>query len=499
MRSSGILYPIFSLPSRYGIGCISKEAYEFIDFLKEAGQTYWQILPVGPTGYGDSPYQPFSAFAGNPYFIDFEDLISQDLLKWHDVDSINWGDNVEDVDYGALYNNRYAVLRLAYDRFLEEKKDQEKEFVNFVKKESYWLEDYALYMVIKELHKGKSWLDWEDEYRTRDKKTLNKVLKENEDELGFFYFVQYEFFTQWHKLHEYAKEKKIQIIGDMPFYLSLDSADVWAHSEVFLMEDGKPTHVAGCAPDAFSPTGQLWGNPVYDWKQLDKDHYKWWIQRIKKNYDYFDVIRVDHFHGFCDYYAIPYGDETAENGVSKEGPRMKFFDAVRKEIPDLRMIAEDLGTITKENVQFLKDSGLPGMKILEYAFTSYDSLYLPFYYDKDCVVYTGTHDNATVREYLETLDEGQINYLRSYLNSMNTDYGALTWDFIREAYRSVADTCIIPIQDFLVKGKEARLNTPGTFGTNWRWRVVPNFLSSELAHSIKKLTETYGRLPKDKE
>ncbi len=498
MRTSGILYPVFSLPSRFGIGCISKEAYEFIDFLKESGQGAWQILPVSPTGYGDSPYQPFSAFAGNPYFIDLETLIQEGLLEWHEVENRNWGSNPEDVDYGALYENRYAVLRIAYDRFLERKGNQDEAYLAFVKAEADWLEDYALFMVLKNLNEGKSWQDWEPEQKERDPKTLKKIREEQENELGFYSFLQFKFAEQWKKLHAYAKKQNIQIIGDMPFYLAMDSADVWAHPEVFLMDkDAQPTFVAGCAPDAFSATGQLWGNPIYDWVALKKSGYGWWIDRIQKNYDYYDVIRVDHFHGFSEYYAIPYGDETAENGVQKKGPGMDFFRAVRKAVPDLRMIAEDLGTVTKENTKLLQDSGLPGMKILEYAFTSWDSIYLPYRHEKNSVVYTGTHDNAPVRDWLEGLNEGEVQYLRRYLNSMNTDYGALTWDLIREAYRSVADLCIIPIQDYLVKGREARINTPGTFGCNWRWRVLPGFLSQDLARSIRGLSDTYGRVPKE--
>ncbi len=500
MRASGILYPVFSLPSRFGIGCISREAYEFVDFLQEAGQSAWQILPVSPTGFGDSPYQPFSAFAGNPYFVDLEALINEGLLEWNEVESLHWGSNPEDVDYGALYENRNAVLRKAYARFLEKEGNKAEEYLAFVKKENDWLDDYCLYMVIKDLNEGKSWLDWEEDQKTRKPEALKKVHEENSEELGYFAFVQYKFYVQWEKLHAYAKEKHVKIIGDMPFYLSMDSADVWAHPEVFLMdENSEPTLVAGCAPDAFSATGQLWGNPLYDWVGLDKDGYKWWIDRIKKNYDYYDVIRVDHFHGFCDYYAIPYGDETAENGTSMKGPGMKFFDAVKKEIPDLDMIAEDLGTITEENTKLLEDSGLPGMNILEYAFTSWNSIYIPFRHKKHSVCYTGTHDNAPVREWLDEINDGERDYLRRYLNSMNSDYGALTWELIREAYRSVSDLCIIPIQDYLVKGKEARINTPGTFGCNWRWRVLPGFLSHELAASIRQLADLYGRIPAEEE
>ncbi len=500
MRTSGILYPVFSLPSRYGIGSISKEAYEFIDFLKESGQGAWQILPVGPTGYGDSPYQPFSAFAGNPYFVDLDDLIREGLLEQSEVDSLFWGSDPEDVDYGALYENRYAVLRKAYARFTEKKDAAQSDYKAFVKKEAYWLEDYCLYMTIKQLHEGKSWLDWDEAYRTRDQKVLKKVAAEQAEEMGFYAFVQFKFTAQWAKLHRYAAANNIRIIGDMPFYLSLDSADVWAHPEVFLMdENGEPSYVAGCAPDAFSATGQLWGNPIYDWAAQKKDGYSWWIQRIRKNYDFYDVIRIDHFHGFSEYYAIPYGDETAENGSLKKGPGMDFFNAVKKQFPKLRMIAEDLGTVTKENTKLLKDSGLPGMKILEYAFTSWNSIYLPYRHEKNSVVYTGTHDNAPVREWLDEIQDGERQFLRRYLNSMNTDYGALTWDLIREAYRSTADLCIVPIQDYLVKGKESRINTPGTFGCNWRWRVKPGFLSQDLARSIRALSETYGRVPTEEE
>ncbi len=502
MRTSGILYPIFSLPSRFGIGCISKEAYEFVNFLKDAGQTYWQILPVSPTGFGDSPYQPFSAFAGNPYFVDPETLIEEGLLQWHEVESLDWGSNPEDVDYGALYNNRPVILRKAYARFLERGEDKSEEYLDFVKKEEAWLEDYCLYMVIKKLNENKSWLDWEEDQKTRKPEALKLVQKEYAEELGYHAFVQYEFHRQWDAFHAYAKKQEIKIIGDMPFYLSMDSADVWAHPEVFLMDkNAEPTLVAGCAPDAFSKTGQLWGNPLYDWVALDKQGYQWWIDRIHKNYDYYDVIRVDHFHGFSEYYAIPYGDKTAENGVALKGPGMKFFNAVRKAIPELDMIAEDLGTITKENVKLLEDSGLPGMNILEYAFTSWNSIYLPFRHKTHSVCYTGTHDNAPVREWLEEISEGERNYVRRYLNSMYTDFGGLTWDMIREAYRSPSDLCIIPIQDYLVKGKEARINTPGTFGCNWRWRVLPGFLSKDLASSIHVLADTYGRIPleEDKE
>lgn len=498
MRTCGILYPIFSLPTRFGIGTISKEAFEFIDFLKEAGQGVWQILPIGPTGFGDSPYQPFSAFAGNPYFVDLETLIQEGLLEWNEVESIDWGSDQERVDYGALYNHRYEVLAIAYKRFCEKKGEEKKEYLSFLEKENYWLEDYSLFMTIKKMNDGKCWQDWDKDLKEHKAAALEKVKAQQKEQMGLIAFIQYEFMKQWKKLHAYAKRNGIRIIGDMPFYMSMDSADVWAHPEAFLMDKNSvPTFVAGCAPDAFSPTGQLWGNPIYDWKALKADKYAWWIDRIRRSYEFYDVIRIDHFHGFHQYYAIPYGDETAENGKLEEGPGMDFFNAVRAQLGEVDMIAEDLGTITPENQKLLERSGLPGMKILEYAFTSWNSIYIPYRHTTNCVVYTGTHDNAPVRQWLEQINDGERDFLRRYLNSMNTDYGALTWDFIREAYRSVADLCIIPIQDYLVKGEESRINTPGSAKGNWTWRVLPGFLSRDLARSMRMLSETYFRVPEE--
>lgn len=497
-RSAGILYPIFSLPSPYGIGCFSKEAYEFIDFLKQAGQSYWQILPVGPTGFGDSPYQPLSAFAGNPYFIDLVQLIEQGWLSCDEVNQEDWGDDPERVDYAKIYHARNDVLAKAYGRFKEDHGSDLKEYAEFSLKEKDWLDDYCLYRILKQIHNGKSWQDWDDAYKTRKPEALKEIKEKYSDDLHFYAFEQYVFMEQWNKLHNYANEKGIHIIGDMPFYVSLDSADCWAHPEVFQMDKAlKPAYVAGCAPDAFSEKGQLWGNPVYDWDYLKKHQYNWWIERIKRNLKFYSSIRIDHFDGFCSYYAVPYGEETAEHGTSEKGPGLDFFNEVKKELGDVNLIAEDLGEVTRETRKLLKDTGIPGMNILEYAFTSWNSIYLPYKHVRNSVIYTGTHDNATVREWLDTLDEGTINYVRRYLNSMHTDYGALTWDFIREAYRSVSDLCVIPIQDYLVKGSEARLNQPGTSQGNWQWRVLPGFLSDELAVSIHDLAAVYGRIPSE--
>lgn len=502
MRESGILYPIFTLPSRFGIGCFSKEAKEFIDFLYEAGQGFWQILPTGPTGYGDSPYQPFSAFAGNSYFISPEKLIEDGLITWDEANSFDFGGDEERVDYGALYNNRGKLLRIAYDRFVSKGMNKEADYLDFIRNQEYWLEDYCLFMALKGKYEGKNWLDWDDEYRLSEKSAINAAKEELSEEIDFFRFQQYEFEIQWNAIHEYAKSKNIKIIGDIPFYVSLDGADAWANKDVFLMgKDGEPTVVAGCPPDAFSSTGQLWGNPVYDWDSLKKNGYSWWIKRMMRSYELYDVVRIDHFHGFSDYYAIPYKDKDAVNGTMKKGPGMDFFNVLYKEIPgcDKKLIAEDLGTVTKENQKLLADSGIPGMKILQYAFTSWDSYYLTHRHENNCVVYTGTHDNTPSRAWIEEIGDGDRDFVRRYVNSTNTDYGAFVWDFIREAYRSVADLCIIPIQDYLVKGKESRINCPGSGDNNWQWRIKPNFLSKEMALSIRRLAETYGRIPRDDE
>jgi 4-alpha-glucanotransferase len=494
-RESGILFPIFSIPSKFGIGSFSKEAYDFIDFLEGAGQGYWQILPLGPTGYGNSPYQSYSAFAGNPYLISPERLIEEGLLTWDECNGAFFGSDETKVDYGALYENRDNLLKLAHERF-KEKGAESKEYSAFLKSEAYWLTDYALFTAIKRSKGGAPWADWEDGLKKRKSDALDKIKQELSDDIDFVYFKQYEFDKQWRALKEYAGKKNIKIIGDLPFYTSLDSADCWSHPEVFLMDkDLNPKVVAGCAPDAFSKTGQLWGNPIYDWKALQKDGYKWWADRIRRNYEFFDVIRIDHFHGFCEYYAVPFGDKTAENGKLCKGPGIDLFNALKDKLVTLNIIAEDLGNNTPENVALLEETGFPGMKVLQYGFTSWDSCYVNHRHIKNCVVYTGTHDNTPTRAWVEEINDGERDFCRRYINSMNSDYGQLVWDIIREAYRSVADLCIIPLQDYLCMGREARLNTPGTADGNWEWRLRPNFLSDDLKRSIRGLAETYSRVP----
>ncbi len=496
MRASGILYPVTSLPSRFGIGSFSKEAYEFVDFLKKAGQSFWQVLPFGPTGYGDSPYQSFSTFAGNPYFISLDDLIEEGLLKEEECTALYWGTNPEYVDYGAVYQSRFEILKTAYDRFFETMAEN-REFQAFIKKESYWLDDYCLYMAIKHENGGKAWSEWEDLLRNRDEKALAVMSDMLSKTIGFFRFQQFEFMKQWEKLHAYANKNGIRIIGDIPIYVAFDSADTWAHPEQYEFDDENiPVRVAGCPPDAFSATGQLWGNPLYNWKYMKKNGYKWWISRIRRSLEFYDVIRVDHFRGFDEYYAIPYGDETAENGTWEKGPGMDLFKAIRKELGDVSIIAEDLGFITDGVRELLRESGYPGMKVLQFAFDGSEaSVYLPYKHERNCVVYTGTHDNMTTRGWIESISDHDRDFARRYINSVYTDYGQFTWDFIREAERSVADLCIVPIQDFLVKGNEARINCPASVNSNWQWRVTPHFLTDELAVSIYEMTKLYGRLP----
>jgi len=495
-RSAGILCPISSLSSEYGIGCLSQEAYDFVDFLKKAGQTYWQVLPLGPTGFGDSPYQSFSTFAGNPYFIDLKTLIKEGLLKKEECDALDFGKEASAVDYGKMYGSRFKALRIAYRRF-QEKKDED--FYLFTQENSYWLEDYALFMALKEKNEGRCWREWEEDLRFRRPEALRAAGAELGDEIGFWQFQQYEFSRQWKALSAYAQKQGIRFIGDIPIYVALDSADAWANPQLFQFDsEGNPTAVAGCPPDAFSADGQLWGNPLYDWEYLRKSDYDWWIRRISHCFEMFSVLRVDHFRAFDEYYAVPYGDENAKNGHWEKGPGIAFFDTVKKELGDLHILAEDLGYLTDSVRKLLRDTGFPGMKVLQFAFDgSEDSDYLPFYFQRNCVVYTGTHDNETSLGWIAGLNDHDRDFARRYVHSENTSYGAFVWDFIREAHRSVADTCIIPIQDYLVKGNEARINHPSTTGSNWQWKMKPDELSESLTESIFRLTKLYGRLNKE--
>lgn len=496
MRESGVLLPIFALPSKYGIGCFSKEAYEFVDFLKKAGQKNWQILPLGQTGYGDSPYQSFSTFAGNPYFIDLEELIAQGYLTVEECEAFDWGKSQQYVDYEKVYQSRYQVLRLAFDRY--PLKD-DKKFQKFVKNQAFWLEDYALYTAIKKEQGGKSWMEWDEKLRYRDAKALDKCRKKLSDELQFVRFQQYLFFTQWKRLKKYANKKGIQIIGDIPIYVALDSADTWSDTRLFQFntKTGEPVAVAGCPPDYFAATGQLWGNPLYDWKYHKKTGYQWWLKRIASCFTLYDVVRVDHFRGFDEYYSIPYGDETAVNGHWEKGPGLSLFTAIKKKMGEVRIIAEDLGYLTDTVRELVRDTGYPGMKVLQFAFDAEsESDYLPHKYDKNCIVYTGTHDNDTTRSWYEGISKKDRKFTERYLNYKNMPVEEASNQLIRLAMASVANLCIIPMQDYLNLDCSCRMNTPSTLGDNWKWRLLPGQITRELTKSMRGLAEIYFRCEK---
>lgn len=492
MRRNGMLLPIASLPSPYGIGGFSKEAYEFIDLLEETGQKLWQILPLGPTSYGDSPYQSFSTFAGNLYFIDLDTLAEKGWLTKEACEASDYGDNESYIDYGRIYNSRFVLLKQA---FLNSDILSDEKFTEFCKDNQHWLPDYALYMALKNQNDGKSWIEWEEETRLRKPEAVEYYKKELEEECNFYEFLQYEFHEQWTKVKEYAHKKGIQIVGDVPIYVAFDSADTWANPELFqLDEKNLPLGVAGCPPDAFSATGQLWGNPLYNWAYHKKTGYDWWLKRIAYCFDLYDIVRIDHFRGFDEYYSIPYGDETAVNGHWEKGPGMDLFNTVKEKLGELDIIAEDLGFLTESVFQLLKDSGYPGMKVLQFAFDpSEDSDYLTYKYQRNCVVYTGTHDNDTTAGWFEKLSDGDKDVALRYMNSFYTPKEEQHWDLIALAMRSTADTCIIPVQDFLGLGSEARINMPSTLGDNWKWRMTKGAFSEELKEKIRRMTKLYGR------
>lgn len=495
MRASGILMHLSSLPSDYGIGTMGSEAYKFIDFLAEAKQTYWQILPICPTSYGDSPYQSFSTHAGNPYFIDLNMLAEEGLLEKGDYSKIKWETDKHYVDYENIYKKRFPVLRKAFENF---KKTDLMKFNIFLEENEMWISNYALFMSIKDENGGKSWLEWEDGLKKRDSHALWMFRSSHEDDVMFWEFLQFKFFEQWKKLKSYANDKGIQIIGDIPIYVALDSAAVWVHPDLFEL-DGElnPTAVAGCPPDAFSPTGQLWGNPLYNWQRHKETDYNWWIDRLRASAELYDMVRIDHFRGFDGYYSIPYGDKTAEHGCWREGPGIEFFRFIESRLGKLPIIAEDLGFLTPSVLQMLSDSGFPGMKVLEFAFDPREeSNYLPYNYDKNCVVYIGTHDNDTILGWAKDMDKETIAFCRKYLDLEESSDSALVWKFIKTAFACVGDTVIIQMQDYLELGSEARMNIPSTLGGNWEWRADKRDFTKTLAKKIADITRTYGRCPR---
>ena len=490
-RKSGVLLPIFSLPSQYGIGALSKEAYEFVDFLKKAGQSYWQILPLGPTGYGDSPYQSFSTFAGNPYFIDLEELIQDGYLTKEECEAPVWSGHPCYVDYDKIFDARFALLRKAYER---SKVTPPADMDLFMAENAHWLEDYALYMALKDAFSGKAWNEWPEDIKLRKPKALAKYRKQFEDDILYYIFQQYYFAKQWDALKTYANQNGISIVGDIPIYVAFDSADTWANPELFQLDDlCTPIAVAGCPPDFFSATGQLWGNPLYRWNYHKDTGYDWWMRRMAHCFRLYDVVRIDHFRGFDEYYSIPYGDPTAEFGHWEKGPGYALFDEMKKTLGKREVIAEDLGFLTPSVLKLVAKTGYPGMKILEFAFDDDEkNAYLPHNYKQNSIVYTGTHDNDTVIGWYQSLSRKSRAFAKRYVGIRGSR--EVNWQFIRLAMASVADTCIIPMQDYLGLGKEARINTPSTLGTNWKWRMAEGVLTNELAARIYDMTKTYARL-----
>ncbi len=492
MRKSGILLPISSLPGRYGIGSFGEEAYRFADFLAASGQSAWQILPLGPTSYGDSPYSSFSSSAGNPYFIDLDKLIEEGLLEKDEVESVDWGSEPEYIDYGKIYEHRFDVLRLACERGWA---GDAGKIAAFVDSNRGWLPDYALFMALKRHFGMKSWIEWPDEdARMRKSDVIEKYRRELDADIRLFTWAQYKFFEQWDALREYVHSLGIEIIGDIPIYVALDSADVWSDPRSFLLDERNvPTVVAGVPPDYFCADGQLWGNPIYDWEHMKSDGYGWWIRRIESAKRLYDVIRIDHFRGFDSYWAVPYGEETAKNGEWRTGPGIGLVGVLRDWFHDTRFIAEDLGYLTPSVMQLVKDSGFPGMKVLEFAFDSREpSNYLPHTYTPNCVCYVGTHDNETAMQWWKKISRADSAYARRYLG-LNSREG-INWGLIRGGMSSVAELFVGQLSDFLGLGAEARINEPGNPSGNWRWRLQPGQLTDELAAKIYEYTRMYGRL-----
>lgn len=524
-RSCGILLPVASLPSKYGIGCFSTEAYRFIDFLEAAGQTWWQILPLGQTGYGDSPYQSFSTFAGNPYFIDLEQLIGAGYISQEETEAFDFGENPSYIDYGRIYQSRYLLLHRAYanspfalrphDEWAGDKYNGDRyAFETYITGNRDWLDDYALYSALKGRFENAPWTDWDEDIRLRRPEAVKRWRDALLDEVRFYCFLQYMFFRQWKSVKDYAKKHGVRIVGDLPIYVAMDSADAWSHPELFKLDaEGRPSVVAGCPPDAFAVTGQLWGNPIYDWDRHREEGFAWWKSRMEHAFFLYDAVRIDHFRGFESYYEIPAQEETAMNGTWVKGPGMELFSALAPVIGDREVIAEDLGFLTPEVHELLAETGYPGMKVLQFAFDALtDSEYQPHRFVRNCVAYTGVHDNDTSRGWLEHTSPAIREYALRYLGLGDGKEAGGSGDgsigqsvmspaekeaavaaMIRAAMMSVADTCIIPIQDYLCLGSEARINAPSTLGNNWKWRVRASVFTPKFAARLRRMAEIYAR------
>jgi len=489
-RSSGILMHISSLPSPYGIGTLGQEAYKFVDFLAATGTKIWQVLPIGPTSYGDSPYQSFSTFAGNPYFIDLDMLKADGILSEADYSHLDPDKDRRYIDYEYLYYTRHAVLKAAFKRSYANLKSSVDDFVS----KSPWLFDYAFFSALKDRFGGKAWSEWPDDaIRFREPEAMAAYASELSEDIALHSFVQYLFFKQWFALKDYANKKGILIFGDMPIYVAMDSADTWAEPHLFLLdEQRRPSCVAGVPPDYFTQDGQLWGNPIYNWRLHKKTGYEWWIRRMRAMFDYYDIMRIDHFIGFANYYEIPADAPTAKYGKWKKGPGRKLFEVLSREIPSLCIVAEDLGAVTPKVKRLLKVCGYPGMKVLLFAFDSdMKNMHLPHNLDSNTVLYTGTHDNDTIKGWWNKAGEAERQFAAEYLKI--GDHTGICGALIEAAFGSAANTAIIPMQDFLRLSKDARMNTPGTVGLNWKWRMLPEELTEALKDEILCLNKKHKR------
>ena len=498
MRTSGVLLSVTSLPSKYGIGCFDQAAYDFVDWLEKAGQTYWQILPLGATSHAgafDSPYQAYSAFAGNPYFISLDALVEEGVLSGYECVEMSFGSDPEHVDYQALYDNRLKLLHKAYERSEIYKNEA---YQSFCKENFWWLDDYALFMAVKDFFGGANWTQWPNDIRMHYGFALNYYREKLYFDVEFQKYLQFKFYEQWSKLKKYANDKNIQIVGDMPIYVSPDGSDVWAQPEMFqLDEQNMPTQIAGCPPDNFSADGQVWGNPLYRWDYHKATGYHWWVTRMWYSYKLYDVVRIDHFRGFDEYFAIPAGSSSAKDGHWEKGPGMDLFNTLRASLGEKGVIAEDLGLLTDGVRQLVKDSGYPNMKVLQFAFDRADiggaNDYLPHNYNNNCVVYTGTHDNETISGWFLGLSKEDKEFVRDYLGDHDTANKWMYKRLIATAMGSTANMCVIPVQDWLGLDNNARMNVPGTVNVNWSWRLCPGQITDELAEEVLIITKRFGR------
>lgn len=481
---------ISSLPSKWGIGTMGEEAFKFVDLLKEAKQTYWQILPLGPTSFGDSPYQSFSSYAGNPYFIDPQYLCDAGYMNEKELEGLNFGDDETSVDYGALYQNRRILFSRLQASFF---KTKPADFDGFCYDNAHWLDDYALFMSIKDEFNGASLDVWPIELRKREARQIEEAKERNKERILYYKMLQYLFFKQWFNLKNYANRNGIEIFGDVPIYVARDSVDVWANPQEFMLdEDLTPKFVAGCPPDAFSEDGQLWGNPVYDWDALKKSGYEWWLKRLKRSFEIYDVVRIDHFRAFEAFYCIPFGSDNAKEGHWQKGPDMDFFNAVKNRFGEVKIVAEDLGFLTPEVYSLLKNSGFPGMKVLQFAFSpDGKSDYMLRRHKPNSIVYTGTHDNDTLIGFIKNGNKAEVEFAKFCLGC--PDERKLPEAMMKGALASVSNICILTMQDLIGLGSEARMNTPSTDSGNWKWRAKKEEICSESFEFLKKHTILFDR------